>query len=183
MVDLVTAEELGEFLKIPNLDAGNAAPVIAGVSAQVRRHTGRAWEAVDDDEIRVSGNGSTSLLLPRLPVRDVTSIIEDPDDAATELLFGDHFEWSEDGIVRRIDGDVFRRRLRWYEFVYSHGEAVTDDVKLVVLRVCARAAVNPEGLQQEQTAGYAAVFGQDATRLAVLSDPDRRELDEYTVTV
>jgi hypothetical protein len=183
VVDLVTVKELGEFLKIPNLDAGNAAPVIAGVSAQVRRYTRRAWEATDE-VARLDGTGSTTLLLPKLPVRAVESIVEDPDGDASELTDGTDYEWSADGIVRRLgSGAYFARRFRYYEVTYSHGEAVPDDVKLVVLRVCARAAVNPEGLTQENTEGYGATFGFDATRLAVLSPVDERELHEYRVTV
>jgi hypothetical protein len=190
VADLVTPEELGDFLKIPNLDAGNAAPVIAGVSAAVRRYTGRAWEKVDDEVVRLEGNGSSSLLLPKLPVRDVSSIVEDPDGrfgTPVTLSLDVQVEWDETGRVRRVDGGIFLRRLRFYEVTYSHGletgETVPGDVKLVVLRVCARGAVNPEGLAQESVTGYTAVFGQDATRLAVLSPPDERELDAYRVSV
>lgn len=183
MADLVTVPELAAFLKIPNLDAGNAAPVIAGVSESVRAYTRRAWATVDDEVIRMNGNGSSSLLLPRLPVRAITSIVEDPDGEAIELVDGEHFEWDADGLVRRIDGDVFRRRLRWYEFTYSHGledeEPVPADVKLVVLRVCARGAVNPEGLEQETLVGYSAVFGSDWHRLCVLGPADERALWPY----
>lgn len=186
MADLVTAEELASFLKIPDLDAGNAAPVIAGVSASVLAYTRRAWAAVEDEVVRLDGNGSSSLLLPKLPVREIASLVEDPDGRfgeATELSFDEVVEWNEAGVVRRVDGGVFLNRLRFYAVTYSHGEAAPDDVKLVVLRVCARAAVNPEGLAQETTAGYTAVFGQDATRLAVLSKPDRDELAPYRVSV
>lgn len=183
MADLVTAEELGSFLKIPNLDPDNAAPVIAGISARVRAYTRREWEPVEDDEVRLEGSGSDLLLLPKLPVTDVSSIVEDPDGrfsgGPVDLDVGDVWEWSEDGRIRRVDGGIFYRRLRFYEVTYSHGEAVPDDVKLVVLRVCARGAVNPEGLEQETTAGYAAVFGSDWHRLCALGPADERELAAY----
>lgn len=185
MAPLATAEELRTFLKIPAavLDDARANVALEGVSELVRDKTGRAFDAVEDEVLEVDGNGSPSMLLPRLPVRGVTELLEDPAGAATELVDGVGFEWSSSGIVRRIDGGIFARRLRFYRVTYAHGEAAPWSVKLVVLRVCARAAVNPEGATQENATGYGQTFGFDATRLASLSKPDLDDLENYLLTV
>lgn len=183
---LATADELRTFLKLPGLTTAQAELALGAVSARVLGYTRRAWQAVDGDAIRVAGTGAPFLLLPKLPVRDLVSLVEDPDGEAVSLdvAGADRLvEWDEDGIVRRIDGGIFARRLRYYAVTYNHGEAAPADVKLVVLRVCARAVINPEGITQESVSGYGASFGFDTTRLAVLSDADRRELADYRVSV
>lgn len=185
MADLATAAELSAFLKIP-VDEGQAALALAGVSGLVRGHTGRRFEHVADEVARVDGTGSRSLLLPRLPVVGVSSIVEDPDGSGVELAVGTAVDWSFDGILRRVDGGVFVGRLRFYEITYSHGDVTADElaaVKLLVLRICARAVVNPEGATQENVAGYGQTFGFDTTRLATLSPADRLELAPFLVTV
>lgn len=186
MAPLATAEELRTFLKLPGLTDAQADLALGAVSARVRGYTRRSWEAVDGDEIRLAGTGAPLLLLPRLPVRALTSLVEDPDGGAVALAVtgADRLvEWDEDGIVRRIDGGIFPRRLRFYAVTYNHGEAPPEDVKLVVLRICARAVINPEGLTQENVSGYGSTFGFDTTRLAVLAPADKSELAEYRVTV
>lgn len=186
MADLATAAELRTFLKLPGLTDAQANLALATVSAAIRRHTRRAWAPVDGDVVRLPGTGAGFLLLPKLPVRDLVSLVEDPDGAALALAVtgADRLvEWDEDGVVRRIDGGVFPRRLRFYEVTYDHGESPPDDVKLVALRICARAVINPEGLTQETVQGYGSTFGFDANRLAVLSPADKAELSEYRVLV
>lgn len=183
MAALATVEELRLFLELPGLVTARGELMLDGASAAVRRYTKRAWEAVEGDVADLDGNGSSSLLLPKLPVRAVSSVLEGPGLLAPlELELGTDapaVEWNTDGILRRTDGGIFYRRLRYYRVTYDHGEAPPDDVKLVVLRLCARAVTNPEGLTQENVAGYGSTFGFDTTRLAVLSDADRRELFEY----
>jgi hypothetical protein len=186
VADLATVDELRTFLKLPGLTTAQAELALGAVSARVRGYTRRAWEAVDGDEIRVAGTGTPLLLLPKLPVRDLTSIIEDPDGEATELAVTGAsrlVEWDEDGLVRRIDGGIFVRRLRYYGVTVDHGEPWTEDVKLVGLRICARAVINPEGLTQETVQGYGSSFGFDLNRLAVLTAADKAELSDYRTTV
>lgn len=183
----VTAAELKVALQIDYVPDDACTLAIAGVEGLIRGYTGRAWAAVNAEEIRLDGNGSRSLLLPKLPVRNVVSITENPDNVdgltSGDLELGTAIEWSSDGIVRRLDGGVFLRRLRYYGVKYDHGEDWPDDVKLIVRRICARAVLNPEGLTQEAEGGTSAAWGFDATRLATLSQPDKDDLEPYRVTV
>lgn len=173
MVALASVAELRSFAQIPELPDAASTLALDGVSALVRAACHRTFAATEGEVAFLPGSGSYSLLLPKLPVVDVTEILEAPGSTSErELVAGTNFEWDEDGLVRRIDGGIFLRRLRFYKVTYDHGTAVPDDVKLLVLRVCARAVINPEGLTQENVPGGGATFGFDATRLAVLSKPD-----------
>lgn len=185
MADLASVDELRSFTQIPELDETASKIALAGVSRMVRGYCHRAFAATEDEVVYLDGSGSRSLLLPKLPVVDVSEVIEAPGDTTyeLELVFGTNFEWNEDGVLRRIDGGRWVPRLRFYKVTNSHGEDVPDDVKMLVLRICARAVINPEGLTQEATAGYSSAFGFDETRLASLSDADKRALSEYRVTV
>lgn len=185
MADLASPAELRSFTQIPELDEDASKIALAGVSRMVRGYCRRAFAATEDEVVYLDGSGSYSLLLPRLPVAGVTEIVEAPGDATYEitLVEGTHFEWNEDGLVRRLDGSRWVPRLRYYKVTYSHGEDVPDDVKMLVLRICARAVINPEGLTQEAAAGYSSAFGFDETRLGVLSKPDKDALSEYRITV
>lgn len=175
MAALASVAELRDFLQIPELPEAPAELALNGVSALVRGACHRAFATTEDEVIYLAGSGSYSMLLPKLPVAAVSEIIEAPGDAVyeRELVEGINFEWDEDGLLRRLDGGRWIGRLRYYKITHSHGDAaVPDDVKMLVLRVCARAVVNPEGLTQEAAAGYSAAFGFDETRLAALSQPD-----------
>jgi hypothetical protein len=194
VVALATVAELRNFAQIPELPEAASTLALDGISALVRAYTGRTFSATVDEVVRLDGSGSRSLLLPGLPVLEVASIVEAPGSSSeATLVDGVGFEWSADGIVRRIDGGIFAGRLRHYAVTYSHGlEAPEDpeteaevpaDVKLVVLRIAARAVINPEGLTQENVPGGGATFGFDATRLGVLAEPDKDALSPYRVTV
>ena len=185
MADLASVQELRDFTQIPELPEAASKIAIAGVSRMVRGYCGRAFAKTEDEAVRLDGSGSRSLLLPKLPVVEVTEVVEAPGDATYELTLvdGTHYEWNEDGLLRRLDGGRWIPRLRYYRVTYSHGDDVPDDVKMLVLRICARAVINPEGLTQEAAAGYSSAFGFDETRLAALSPADKAALHEYRVTV
>lgn len=188
---LATAAELRTYLALEDdeLVDARANLILEGVSGLVRDYCRQLLTEVEDDEIRLSGKGAVTLLLPETPVTAVSSIIEDPAGEATGLAGPDDaspvFEWDEDGILTRLDGGVWRRRARWYEVTYSHGFADDSDelkrIKQVVLRVAARAAANPEGLTQESIGGYAPGYGFDSSRFAALAPVDRDELAPYRI--
>lgn len=182
MARLATAAELRSFLdqtadELPDPRAELLLDLVSGsVEAYATEIAGRRFTVTDDETIRVDGSGTSILLLPGLPVTDVAAVIQDPDDTNETLAVGD-WEWSPDGILRRLNGR-WVRRFRYYAVTYSHGyDTVPDGVKLVVLRVAARATVNPEGLTQESAGGWAGGYGVDDSRFAGLTAIDLRELD------
>lgn len=180
---LATAEELRLHLEMleAELTDERAEQILAGVSGLVLDFVDRPTGfEVQTETIELDGHGGRTELLPRFPVVDVEKIVEDPRGAATELEPDVHFEWSADGVIRRLDGNLFTRRLRYYEATVEHGfDGTPEGVKTVVLRVAARAVTNPEGLGTESTLGYSTGFAFDETRLFTLSGPDRRDLERY----
>ncbi len=188
---LSTPAALREFLELP---AGEGALSDDRANLLLRLISGLVLDYLNRDRLTVEtgsggpeptveladGTGTTVLLLRGEPVLDVVSVIEDPRGAAAELVDGTDFEWSAKGILRRLGGPCWARRARWYSVTYVPGyEEIPPAVELVVLRLCARAVVNPEGLTSEAEGGYSSGFAFDETRLPHLSRPDRLDLDPY----
>lgn len=173
------------------LDTDTAELFIRLAGNEVRAYTGQLFDHVEEDTIILNGTGTKTLLLPELPVTNVLQVLErvegsgwadatvlaGPDDVAT----GERptFDWSEDGRLRRIDGDFWRDRFRWYRIVNEHGyDNPPDEVVGVVLRIAARSVGNPEGLRSETIGRYSYTkAGSDAG--VGLFDADRDELVAY----
>lgn len=178
MAALATVEELRDFLDDQEVPDARGNLMLAGASGLVRSYTGQLFDLVDGDVALIDGSGTRALLLPQVPVTDVTAVVEDPRGAAKALAEGSDFEWSEDGILRSL-GAPFVLRFRWYQVTYSHGYAtVPDGLKGIVLRVAARGVTNPEGLGQETIGRYAWTAGGEAAGLGLYA-ADLRELDNF----
>lgn len=165
---LASPAELALFLE-EELDNARAELYLRLASGEVRAATGNDFDFVEDDEILLSGRGSTVLLVPHAPLVDVSELLEAFGTSSELELAGPDtsspaFEWSEDGILRRIDGGVFRRRFRFYRLTCSHGFEVTpDEVKGVVLEIAGDGYLNPEGIRQETLGRYSyTVAGREA---------------------
>lgn len=157
---LATVPELETFLG-EDLDAARAELFLRIASGEVRAATGNGFDFVEDEEIILDGRGSPVLLLPRIPVVEVTEVLELAYAGGTELALepsssaSPGYEWSEDGILRRVDGGLFRRRFRAYQVTYSHGFTTVPDAVLgVVLSAAAHGYDSPEGLRSETLGRY-----------------------------
>lgn len=184
MVALITPDELRNFLDVDygELDDERALEIIEGCSGVVLAFCNRTAFEELEEELLLDGTGSGVILLPAHPVTEVSSIVEDPRGAATVLLEDVGFDWSAKGILTRIDGGRWIKRSRWYAATVKHGyAAVPDAVKLVVKRLCARAATNPEGLATESAGGWVGGYAFDDTRLPTVSKPDARDLAPFVV--
>lgn len=184
MVALITPDRLRNFLDVDygELDDERALEIIEGCSGVVLSYCNREGFEVTERDLLLDGSGTNVLLLPGHPVTEVSTIVEDPRGAATELVSDVDFEWSAKGIMKRLDGGRWWRRARWYELTISEGYDETPAaVALVVERLCSRAAVNPEGLATESAGGWVGGYAFDATRLPTVSDPDRRDLAPFVV--
>ena len=183
---LATAETLRRFLDLTTIDTERADLLLSLASGEVRGFCGQLFDFVEADVVILDGKGATVLLLPELPVASVEEIIEAPGFLMERELAGPTasspaFEWNEDGIVRRIDGGVFDRRLRYYRVTYSHGwSTVPDEVMNVVLRVAARSYDNPQALRQETLGRYSYTIAGDQAGVG-LFDADTRALADYRV--
>lgn len=186
MEPLATPADLREFLQDPGVTDDVAALPLRLASAEVRAFCGQTFDPVTDEELILDGSGSAVLLLPQLPVLDVSLVAEGPGGDRTELAGPDQtspaWEWSEDGVLRRIDGGVWRRRFRWYRVVQSHGwEPIPDEVLAVVLRIAGRAVDDPAGTLRSETLGRYSYTAAGAEAGVGLFGPDQRMLAGFVV--
>ena len=179
---LATAGRLRAFLELEasELTDERAEPLLQAASGEVIAYCGHGF-TLETNAVRVyDGSGSTVLLLAEQPLLAVHRVSVGPRSAREDLVEDTDYEWSADGMLRRLNGWRWPLRFGWVEIDVDHGyPAVPDDVAGVVVRVAARGITNPEGLTQETTGGYQAGYGQDDTRLCTLAAPDRRALNPY----
>lgn len=174
MPNLASAAELRLFLELDTTDLPDdrAELILSVVSGLVRDEAHQLFDQVETDEVILDGTGTDVLLLPQLPVTAVASVEEN----GTALVGGTDYDWSSNGILRRLNGS-WVRRARYYTVTYSHGYAAPPDgLKGIVLRVAARVVDNPEGLVQEAIGGWSGAYRFDP---ASLNDADKRALDPY----
>lgn len=182
---LATVAELELFLD-DDLDRARAELFLLIASGEVRGATGNEFSLVRGDVVLLNGTGAVALVLPQAPVLDVTEVLEAPGRNVELELAGPEadrpsYEWSESGVLRRIDGNVFARRFRYYRVTLDHGfETTPDDVRGVVLRCAARGFENPEGLRQETLGRYSYTLAGEQAGIG-LYGPDVRALEPYMI--
>ena len=200
---LATVEELGVFMRLPmdTLDTDAAQAVLDGASSLVRSELHQRLELVIDDVFAVRSPGGRQLLLPELPVLEVTEVRERSAGATfTTLDVADYeVELGRRGIVWRLNAEFPRPSGGrgpggFLEVTYSHGygtpfnlssgdpydptpERLPDTITTVVKRVAARGYVNPEAVLQETSGRSATSYGSSAG--LYLSDTDKADLSEF----
>lgn len=169
-----TPEELQTHLRLPSIDATQAAAVISAAETVIRADLDQTIDAVAADEVTLVGNGRTVINLPEMPVTAVISVTED----GTLLADGTDYRVNRYGVLTRlcgcwpVDVDV--------DVVYDHGYAVLPAIlKQVCLQVAGRAWVRPStGLAAESLGDRSVTYDKDRTG-ENLSDYERRLLARY----
>lgn len=170
-----------------NLDTERAEFFLKLASGEVRAYTGNLFDFTEDDVVILNGTGSDVLLLPEAPVLDVTEILEAAGRTTEKALDGPlatvpRWEWDEDGVLERVDGNLWTRRRRWYQVTYDHGfSTVPDEVKGVVLQLASRGFLNPDGVRQETLGRYSYTLAGEQAGVG-LYGPEREVLDPYFVS-
>lgn len=191
---LVTLEEFAAFLRLPldTIDTDAASDALEGASSLVRDEVGQLLDYVADEVKVLRSTGGKCLLLPELPVVDVTLVrIRGAGEEWRELTAGVDYE-----VELGLEGALWRTTSAlagfflpagewprgsnrgprgWVEVTYSHGYLVfPQTARTVTKRVAARGYVNPEAVSQESTGTRTTMFG-DAPGL-YLSKRDERDL-------
>lgn len=178
----ITVEDLGNKLGRDLSEDDAAALAVAGSIEAVRTITDQQLELVEDDVIRLDGTDTDAIMLPELPVNEITSIaLRTGTDTWDDLDPEDDFALYENGVVTR-------RSLRWpqgrqnIEVIYSHGWSEDDtpaDLKLVMLTYAERSY--SQGIAQFKSLGAWSVrYFQSATdftggELAILRKYTRKQ--------
>lgn len=133
-------------------------------TAAIRNFCRQTLTYVADDEITLDCPGGTRLVLPELPVIEVSEVVED----GTTLDVDDDYKLGQHGILHRI-GATWAKGVQIIEVTYSHGyyldeDYVDDTLPQEIIDVCTRAAARAyqAGLRAEEVEG---VPGVQATSL------------------
>ncbi|MFF9568497.1 mobile element protein [Streptomyces sp. NPDC014685] len=125
-------------------------------SARFRGAVRHRVTLVTDDEVTLDGTGRESLLLPVWPTVVVTSVHLD----GVLLTEGTDYQWSHDGILRRLGCGYWPDRLRCLRVVYTHGWAVVpEDIAEVVLDKAAAMDAIPIGVASKAVGGQSVTYG------------------------
>lgn len=193
MSNFATVAELAAYLSrdIDNDDA-SALLALSLASDAVRAYIGQEISIVEDEELTLDGTGTTLVLLPELPVTDVSSVIED----GLELTYDEDFYWSAQGELIRVEPrwegitrverpweSLKRIERRWIKkpraivVTYSHGYAtVPGPIKGATLALAGRLVDSPAGVKQETIGAYSVTYSSGTPTLA---DNETRLLDQY----
>lgn len=129
---------------------------LRSASSRFRGAVGHRVTLVADEQITLDGNGRESLLLPVWPTTAVTSVHLDGE----LLVEGADYQWSHDGLLRRLGCWHWPNRLRCLHVVYSHGWAVIpEDIAEAVLDKAAAMAAIPIGVASKAVGGQSVTFG------------------------
>lgn len=148
MADFCSIEDVEEWLQIdiPEGKEGSASRAIAEASASIRNYCRQDFDEVEDDEATLDGTGTSKLLLPQLPVTEVTEVLVDD-----EALESDDYVLGQHGILHRV-GARWPAGIQNVIVTYSHGY---DEIPADVAAICARAAgrAYQAGLRAEESGG------------------------------
>jgi len=177
MTAFATSDELGDFLGSP-IPAGRisgADLLLDLVADEVRDYCHQLFDQVDNDVWTTRGNNSNVLLLPELPVLELTSITLDGDtlEADNDFTLLDHGvlyrgvvppsvfpsgSWSFPGTGVLASFSQFSSAWSTTSTIvvtYSHGyETIPGALRLAYLQAVARLYTNPTGAVSEQMGQY-----------------------------
>lgn len=146
-------------------------------TATIQSYTGQQIELVEDDEVTLDPRDREVLLLPELPVVDVTTVEIDGD----ALVIADDVYHYPDGRLYRQDGTVWGSARQTVVVTYDHGyETIPDDIRGICLSIASRLYSNPQGLRQESIGTYSRTFGSGDVATD-LSAGEKRILDAYRI--
>jgi hypothetical protein len=201
---LATPEEFAAIRGV-TYDPTDQAVVLAleGASDLVRSVTEQRLDHIADDEVTLDGTGTSSLLLPELPVTEVSEIVV-LDDAGNEeaLTTADWRLRADAGILWRIGvGATWTRGRENIRVTYSHGyllpgESTTDDpapaalpadIELVVCQLAWRihSLVAGRTVNAESIGSYSVTYADEAGNQVAtvgLTDLERAVLGRHRHT-
>ena len=195
--DLLGEEVGGQDLATIALDS--ACEIVRGY---LRQHI----NLVTDDEVRLDGLGTSSLLLPELPVRSVTSVTTFDADGnnETELVGNTDYIVGRAGILWRLSNYTWPRGHANVVVVYTHGwdlsetvqgsgsgasdeiERVPSDIRRVALELAKRLYQNASadaGLTSRTLGNYSETFATETANAGTLGvlGSEMAVLDRYAL--
>lgn len=195
MTGFFTASDLSDFLGLPAFDGQDlttARFLLELTESMIVEDLGMRLAYVEDDAVELDVAGGSILLLPELPVVDVTSVASVPlvGDGA-DLVEGTDYsvelgQWGRRGILRSYGrfwsyGRVAVTYSHGYtlpgdEYPLSGGYALPGAIKAVGLQAAARGFSNPTELGQEQSGRWLGTYREVGL---YLTHTDKTALDPF----
>jgi len=199
MGDFCGVQDVAEFLQldIQDLDAiASCLRAISGATAAIRNYCHQYIEKVEDDTWTFDVRPARwNVMLPELPVIEVTSVVEDDET----LTADDDYQLGQYGQLWRV-GQRWKEGTQIVTVTYTHGyETIPDDIVDVCTRAASRAyqaglrsadADGIPGVASKALGDFSVSFvgetgggmgegvmGASAARMLLLSEKDM--LDEY----
>ncbi len=137
---------------------------LESASEAVRRHCAQTFDLVTDDEIVLDGTGTAALILPELPVVDISEVTITLTTGATETptySLGRH-----GGILRRTGWRIWPPGYGNIAVTYTHGyTAIPDDLKKVIIQLAGNMVRNIDrdsSLQSKTVGPFSETYFQNA---------------------
>lgn len=195
---LVEVSDLAAWMRVDvsALNTPAAELYLELASGLVRDVLGQDLDYVQNDDVELIGPGSSVILLPQLPVWDVTVVEETRGSTTTALVAatGYRLELGPDGrvgIIRRLP----RPTAKWTDrdpvrVIYSHGYRTLNGsggdadlpatIKAAILSAAGRGYANPTGKKQETIGRYSYTDATSAEKAGVfLTAADRHDLGPF----
>jgi hypothetical protein len=187
---LITVDDLGDYLGQTLTSSDKATFVVAAADQIVKTLTEQHLEEVTDDVILMDGTGTEAVLLPELPVTEVSSVMEG-DELLTE---NEDYVLQGDGELRRLPTVVdsgwstaallktWTKGQRNLEITYTHGYSdLPDDLRMVALSIAGRLFNESAGNIISESLGQYAVRYSD-TGSSDLNFTEKTVLRKYRVS-
>jgi hypothetical protein len=134
LVPFVSRIDLSNAIRRDLTDDEYAKDCVDAACDMCRTISEQDFNAVDDDEVALDGSGTDALLLPQLPVTEVSDVTL-TDEAVTD------FKLNGNGVLLRDSPGVWTKGRQNVVVTYSHGYANADlprDVRMVALKIAER---------------------------------------------
>lgn len=153
----ITEDDLGLYLRKTLTDDSLAIFAVDAASQVCREIAETGFDLVENEVIKLDGNGGNIMLLPQTPVTAVSQVI----DYNGDVMDVADYVWSSDGSLMLVSLDS-----QWllgnqnYTVTYSHGyEEIPSTVKLIATALAAR--IYDQGIvSQETIGGYVVLYGE-----------------------
>lgn len=158
---------------VASADEAKVTALLGDASSMVREVSRLYIEAVTDEVLEVDGSGTPRIILPEMPVTDVSSVVVDG-----ETLAATDYRWWSWGGLDRCAGGVWPYGPREVTVTYSHGWAPVQDwvIGLVCSIVFEALRDNVTQGEQSLTTGSQTVSYFTARSNLFIADPDAKRL-------
>jgi len=121
-VPFVSVDDLGIMLGQDLTGSEDLATIAIDSSCEmIRSYLGQLLNYVEDDEVELGGTGGMALLLPQMPIVDITDV------TVSEVEETGYVFVPKTGCVFRGNGTIWPRGVRNIALTYSHGYAVVEE--------------------------------------------------------